>query len=114
MAKISTFSEEVVESDGNYIIQATFLATVCVIELQLNQGYKSIPASLHAVCIRRIYGLHNFMQEPVEVTLGGTDKVYYIPLEMLQKLLILVYVYNRYWQDYLQFNGAADNKGILM
>ena len=28
------------------------------------------------------------MQEPVEVTLGGTDKVYYIPLEeMLQKLL---------------------------
>ena len=54
------------------------------------------------------------MQEPVEVTLGGTDKVYYIPLEMLQKLLILVYVYNRYWQDYLQFNGAADNKGMLM
>ena len=28
------------------------------------------------------------MQEPVEVTLGGTDKVYCIPLEdMLQKLL---------------------------
>ena len=29
----------------------------------------------------------DFMQEPVEVTLGGTDKVYCIPLEMLQKLL---------------------------